>query len=116
MLFQVDLDRVDFLQLFHSTVDRFRWRSFAHCLMGTHYHVILEASREDLSNGMQWLNGNYARRFNRRHGYRGHVFEDRFSSFVLRDEQHFHAAVAYVRENPVRAGLCSAPGDWPWSG
>ena len=84
--------------------------------MGTHYHIVLEAPREALSDGMQWLNGNYARRFNHRHGYRGHVFEERFASFVLRDEQHFHAAIAYVRDNPVRAGLCRRAEDWPWSG
>jgi putative transposase len=65
---------------------------------------------------MQHLNGSYARRFNRRHGFRGHVFEDRFASWVLRDERHFHATLAYVRENPVRAGLCRHADDWPWSG
>jgi REP element-mobilizing transposase RayT len=55
-------------------------------------------------------------RFNRRHGRRGHLFGDRFSSYVLRDERHLAAAVEYVLQNPVRAGLCDQARDWRWSG
>jgi len=116
ILFVDDLDRIDFLQLLRSTKKRFEWRCLAHCLLGTHYHLIVEASRENLSAGMQRLNGVYARRFNRRHGYRGHVFEDRFASFVIEDEPHLQAAVTYVHQNPVRAGLCKRAEDWRWSG
>jgi REP element-mobilizing transposase RayT len=116
MVFVDDLDRIDFLQLLRTTRKRFEWRCLAHCLLGTHYHLIIEASQENLSSGMQRLNGVYARRFNRRHGYRGHVFEDRFASFVIEDEPHLQAAVAYVHQNPVRAGLCNRAEEWRWSG
>jgi putative transposase len=114
-LFVDDLDRLDFLQLLRSTVELFDWRCHAHYLLGTHYHLVLEASREQLSEGMRRLNGDYARRFNKRHGRRGHLFEERFSSFVLRDERHLRAAVEYVLQNPVKAGLCAHAGDWQWS-
>jgi REP element-mobilizing transposase RayT len=114
-LFVDDVDRLDFLQLLRSTVDFFDWRCHAHCLMGTHYHLVVEAARTQLSDGMRRLNGDYARRFNRRHGRRGHLFEERFSSFVLRDERHLDAAVAYVLQNPVRAGFCERASDWQWS-
>jgi REP element-mobilizing transposase RayT len=80
--------------------------------MGTHYHLIVEAARERLSDGMRRLNGVYALRFNRRHGLKGHLFEARFSSFVLRDNQHLTAAVDYVLQNPVQAGLCREAVDW----
>jgi REP element-mobilizing transposase RayT len=70
MIFVDDLDRVDFLHLLQTTTEGFGWRRLAHCLMGTHYHVVFESSRANLSDGMQRLNGMYARRFNRRHGFR----------------------------------------------
>jgi putative transposase len=114
-IFLEDVDRLDFLDLLSSVVDEFGWRAHAHCLMGTHYHLIVEASQARLSDGMQRLNGVYAIRFNRRYGLKGHLFEGRFTSYVLRDEQHFAAAIRYVLENPVRAGLCEAPGDWRWA-
>ena len=65
---------------------------------------------------MHRLNGVYALRFNRRYGLRGHLFETRFSSWVIRDEEHLNAAIEYVLGNPVRAGLCREPREWRWSG
>jgi REP element-mobilizing transposase RayT len=115
VLFEDDLDRIDFLQLLRSTATLFEWRCYAHCLMGTHYHLVLDVSHERLSDGMRRLNGDYARRFNKRHGRRGHLFAERFSSYVLRDERHLEVAVHYVLQNPVRAGLCTQAGDWQWA-
>lgn len=65
---------------------------------------------------MHWLNGAYARRFNRRHARRGHLFAERFSAYLVESDRHFEAACRYVIENPVRAGLCPSVGDWLWSG
>jgi putative transposase len=115
-IFVVELDRVEFLGLLRTSARRFDWGCHAYCLMGTHYHLILEASREALSRGMQRLNGVYAQRFNYRHRRRGRLFEGRFSAYGLRDDRHFEAALQYVIDNPVRAGLCVEPAEWPWSG
>ena len=105
-----------FLGLFGSTARRHGWTLYAFCLMGNHYHLVLEATREALSDGAQWLNGVYAQDFNRRHGRWGHLFGARFASWVIETEEHLYAACRYVVENPVRAGLCASPEDWPWSG
>jgi putative transposase len=115
LIFLVDLDRLDFLDLLDSTTGQFGWRAHAHCLLGTHYHLILEATRESLSAGMQRLNGVYALRFNRRHARKGHLFAERYSSYVLRDDRHLEAALEYVLQNPVKAGLCDEARDWKWA-
>lgn len=83
--------------------------------MPNHYHVIVAATRADLSHGMQRLNGCYAQRFNLRYDRVGHLFQNRYSSYVIEDENHFERAVAYVRANPVEAGLCERIEDWPWT-
>jgi REP element-mobilizing transposase RayT len=95
--------------------ERFAWVCHVICLMSTHYHAIVEAPQPRISGGMQRLNGTYARRFNRRHERRGHLFESRFVSWVVRDERHLALACRYVLNNPVRADLCRTPEDWPWS-
>jgi REP element-mobilizing transposase RayT len=82
---------------------------------GTNYHLVLAATRPRLSDGMRRLNGDYARRFNKRHGRRGHLFDERFSSFAVEDERHLEAAIHYVLQNPVRAGLCDEARDWTWA-
>ena len=57
----------------------------------------------------------HARTFNHRHGRRGHLFEERYGSALLRSEEHLLSAARYIALNPVRAGLCHDPADWPWS-
>ena len=116
MIVDDDDDRRSFMDTFSRAAADHEVRVYSCCLMGTHYHLVIEASREHLSDGMRQLNGDYARRFNQRHGARGHLFAERFSSWVITDEDHLHKTLNYVRENPVRARLCARPEDWPWSG
>jgi REP element-mobilizing transposase RayT len=84
--------------------------------MGTHYHVVLRSTMPSLAAGMHWLNGVYAQRFNRRYERYGHLFAGRYGSRVIEDEEYLARACEYVLLNPVRAGLCGAAADWPWSG
>ena len=63
---------------------------------------------------MHRLNTSYAQRFNRRHGRRGHLFESRFSAWVIRDDAHLEATCRYVLDNPARAGLDTSE-PWPWA-
>ena len=83
--------------------------------MGTHYHLVVDAGRTDLSNGLHRLNWRYARYFNGRYGLHGHLFADRFSARLIEDETYLYAACGYVILNPVKAGLCERASDWPWS-
>jgi len=94
---------------------RFDWTIHAYCLLPNHYHLIVETTRAELSNGMQRLNGLYAQHFNHRHDRVGHLFQNRFSSYVIESEEHFEQALAYVRANPIEAGLCERVEDWPWA-
>jgi REP element-mobilizing transposase RayT len=114
-LYRDETDRATFVDLLRRTSGRFGWTCHALCLMSTHYHVVLESSCARLSAGMEQLNWQYARYFNTRHGFFGHVFAERFSARWIDDEQYLFEACAYVTLNPVRAGLCSYAEDWPWS-
>ena len=112
-LFVHDIDRLDFLSLYETAARKASWRCHVWCLMDTHYHFVLETSMSALSHAMHCLNTAYAQRFNRRHDRRGHLFESRFSSWVVRDERHLEATCQYVFDNPERAGLDTS---WPWRG
>jgi REP-associated tyrosine transposase len=115
-LFVDESDRFDFVAQLRTTATGFLWVCHAYCLMTTHYHLLLETSQESLSRGMHRLNGLYAQGFNMRHERKGHVFEERFSAYVIVDERHLAATRRYILDNPVRAGLCEYAADWPWSG
>lgn len=104
-----------FLELLDPVARRFRWSFHALCLMSTHYHLVLSTTRALLSQGMHRLNGMYADAFNDKYGRWGHVFGDRFSCRLVEEERYLEALCRYVLRNPVEAGLCETPADWPWS-
>ncbi len=83
--------------------------------MPNHFHVVIQLTLETLSKGMQWLNGKYARAFNRRHGYVGHLFQGRFDAQLVDKNVYFLELLRYVVLNPVRAGIVARPGDYLWS-
>jgi REP element-mobilizing transposase RayT len=114
-LFEDDDDRRRFLELLAESVERYDWRCHALCLMGTHYHLVVEARRDALSAGIQRLHCRYAVHFNKKRGLFGHVFASRFSARVIASERYLQDACTYVLLNPVRAGLCHRLDEWPWS-
>ena len=88
---------------------------WAWCLMPNHVHLIVVPERLDsLSALFAQSHRKYTRYINFRHGWRGHLWQERFHSCVM-DELHLLAAVRYIEMNPVAAGLCQQPEDWPWS-
>jgi len=114
-LFQDDVDRMDFNRQLGNLAKRPKWACLAACLMTTHYHLLVEVQDESLPIGVQQLNSRYAQRFNARHALRGHVFASRYWSRLIESEEHLLTAFRYLARNPVAAGLCDGPADWPWS-
>lgn len=83
--------------------------------MTNHYHVLVETPDYSLPNGMHRLNLSYAQSFNRRHKTTGHVFEAPYHSVPVTRDSHALLAIRYIARNPVEAGLCRSPEEWPWS-
>ena len=115
-IYRDDHDRALFIRLLRLVLLRLRLECEVFCLMNTHYHAVLFGRRVDLSAAMHRLNGRYATAFNERYTRRGHLFADRFSSWLIETDEHLVATIRYVLANPVRAGLCAGPDDWRWSG
>ena len=83
--------------------------------MPSHVHLVVVPETEGgLCNLFRKAHRDYTRRINFREGWRGHLWQERFHSFVM-DENYLLATVRYVELNPVRAGLCRCAEDWPWS-
>jgi hypothetical protein len=69
-----------FLKLLQTTIQRMNWICHAYCLMGNHYHLLIEIPEGILSRGMAWLNSVYTQKFNRKYDTFGHLFQGRFKS------------------------------------
>ena len=114
-IFFDDEDRRSFLTILESVVDRFNWLCHAYCLMGNHYHLLIETPDGNLSRGMRQLNGVYTQKVNRRYSRVGHLFQGRFKSILVDKESYLLELARYVVLNPVRAKLVTDPKDWEWS-
>lgn len=88
---------------------------WAYCLMPNHIHLVaVPSSLDGLACALGYAHRRYAMHVNQREGWSGHLWQERFASFVM-DESYLMAAVRYVELNPVRAGLVEQPEDYPWS-
>ena len=88
----------------------------AYVLMGNHVHLIATPQRTDaLARVMQAVGRTYVRRFNRRHGRTGTLWEGRYRASIIQDDHYLLACQRYVELNPVRAGLVARPEDYRWS-
>jgi hypothetical protein len=83
--------------------------------MDNHVHLVVETPEGDLGEGMQFLHGLYAQDFNERRRRVGHLFQGRYGARLLDTDEALWGAISYVVRNPVEAGLCRRPEDWPWS-
>jgi len=114
-IFEDDDDCARFLIVLASTVARYRVLCHAYCLMGNHYHLLVQTPEPNLSVVMRQLNGVYTQRFNRRHERCGHVLQGRFRAQLVDGDAYLREVCRYIVLNPVRAGLVAHPGEWRWS-
>ena len=115
MIVDNDADRQTFMDTFGEAAADCQVRIYACCLMGTHYHALLDTPRGNLSAFVRAVNSGYSKAFNRRHNRVGHTFEQRFNSVLVQREKYLRRVARYIALNPVRARLCFDATAWRWS-
>ena len=114
-IFIDDRDRSSMLSIVAQTLKACDAHAFAYCLMGNHYHFVLQTRCANLAVLMRRVNSRYSLTFNRRHGQAGHVFEGRYTALHVDRDAYLLEVCRYVDLNPVRAGLVELPEQWNWS-
>ncbi len=112
------------LQIF----DGERYRLIAWCIMPNHVHVLIEPtiSLPNILQSWKSFTGSWAISHNAELGLgvpipratgatKNQFWMREYWDRYIRDEKHFHTTVNYIHNNPVKAGLCAAVHDWPWS-
>jgi len=114
-IFHSDHDRNPYLQFIKEESQRFEMDILAWCLMTNHVHFIAVPHAEiSFAKGFGEAHKRYTRMKNFRDNVRGYLFQGRFGSCVL-DEHHLLAAVRYVENNPVAAGMAKHAWEYRWS-
>ena len=113
--FFTDDDYRHYIALVSESARQTETEIWSYCLMPNHVHLVMVPSTEDgLRATLGEAHRHYTRHINFRQGWRGHLWQERFHSFLM-DEDYLLATVRYVERNPVAARLCRHPAEWPWS-
>ena len=91
------------------------YKIYAYCLMGNHIHILLKAEKEGLEQIMKRIGGSYVYWYNWKYYRRGHLFQERFKSEPIFDEEHFATVLRYIHQNPGKAGLCKNLDEYKFS-
>ena len=115
-VFTEDGDREAFLQALGRTQDRYPFKLFGYCLMTNHFHLLLQPGPgQSISRILQSLTVAHTWRYHKRHRSSGHVWQGRFKSPVIQDDEHLLIVLRYIEANPVRASMVADPADYQWS-
>jgi putative transposase len=114
-VFLAPADYERYLELLGDYGERHGLTVLGWCLMANHVHlVVVPPGAEALGLALRAVHMRYAQAVNRRQGWVGHLWQNRFCSCPL-DDAHCWTALRYVEQNPVRAGLVERAEDYPWS-
>lgn len=115
VLFETSSDYLQYLAWLKEYSEKYSFRVWAYCIMNNHVHFVGVPMEDDsLARTFNTLHQRYSLCFNKKRDVRGHLWQGRFYSCVL-DERHLYAAIRYVENNPVTAGIVPKAHDYQWS-
>ena len=116
IIFSDDEDCCRFLDTVGRVKEQSVFKLYAYCLMGNHIHLLLEESSEPLETIFKRIGTSYVYYYNWKYELHGHLFQDRFRSECVENDAYFLDVLRYICQNPVKAGLCNFPFEYPWLG
>ncbi|MEO6436688.1 MAG: transposase, partial [Tepidisphaeraceae bacterium] len=114
-IFEKDADYEAFERVLVESVERTQTRLLAYCVMPNHWHLVVWPREEgELSRFTGWLTLTHTQRW---HAHRqstgsGHLYQGRFKSFAIQEDDHFHTVCRYVERNALRANLVRRAEGW----
>ncbi len=117
-IFETTKDYAAFEDVLEEARDQVMMRVLSFCLMPNHWHLVLWPVHDgDLSEYMRWLTNTHTRRWHLAHRSvgTGPLYQGRFKSFPIQDDEHFTTVCRYVERNALRGDLVGRAEDWRWS-
>ncbi len=114
-IFEDAEDRAKFLQTLNHYKTISEYKLFAYCLMSNHIHLLIKVEKENLELVLKRIAGSYVYWYNWKYKRSGHLFQDRFKSEPVDDDDYFLTVLRYIHQNPVKAGLCKNIADYQYS-
>ncbi|MEF9941736.1 MAG: transposase [Lachnospiraceae bacterium] len=114
-IFQQDREKKRFLKLMQVYIGEFNIELYGFCVMPNHVHLLLKSELSELSIFLAKVLASYAHYYNYKHKRIGYVFQDRYKSQCVENEEYFWHCLRYIHLNPVKAKLISNIDQYPYS-
>lgn len=88
---------------------------YAYCLMSNHIHLLIKEKDEPIGMVMKRITSSYVYYFNHKYDRVGHLFQERFKSQPVEDEDYFITLLRYIHQNPVKANMVDGVDQYRWS-
>ncbi len=114
-VFTDERDYEMFLKIVCKACRAYRVVLHDYCLMSNHFHLLIETSRENLSDVMKQINGNYAIYANKKQKRSGHFWQGRYYSRYINSDEYYYTLIRYIEQNPVEAGIVKSVVEYPYT-
>ncbi len=114
-IFKDDEDYERLIQTLGEYKEVCGYEIYAYCLMTNHIHLLIKEGREDLGIVFRRIGASYVYWYNWKYGRSGHLFQDRYKSEPVENEQYFLTVLRYIHQNPIKAGIENDIAKYPWS-
>lgn len=115
VIFEEDEDCDKFLETLEKYKAVSGYRIYAYCLMSNHIHILLKVEKEDLEQIMKRIAGSYVYWYNWKYYRKGHLFQDRFKSEPVEDDEYFLTVMRYIHQNPVKSEIVNSVSEYKYS-
>jgi putative transposase len=118
-IFRKDADYQAFERILAEALEHVAgMRLLAYCLMPNHWHLVVWPRHDgELSDFGHWLTLTHTQRWHAHYHNvgGGHLYQGRFKSFPVQEDEHLLTLLRYVERNALRAGLVKQAEDWQWN-
>ena len=114
-IYMDDADRMQFLEILQESAEVYSFEVYSYVPMDNHYHLLIKTSELNLSLLMRQINSRYSMYFNRKYKRVGPLWQGRFKSWYVYDEQYLKSLVKYIEFNPIKANMVKSVGEFDWA-
>ncbi len=115
VIFEEPADYYKFLSVMDYCKKKYGFSLHAYCLMSNHVHLLMTIDLDLMSSVFQSFGSIFVKWYNMKYRRTGYLFQDRFSSFPVNTLSYFLNSIQYIHDNPMKAGACRFPTEYPWS-
>lgn len=114
-IFEEPEDYEKFIQIIKDCKAISGFKIFAYCLMGNHIHLLIMPETEPIEQIFKRIGGRFVYWYNIKYQRTGHLFQDRYKSEPVENDEYLLTVIRYIHQNPIKAGICKKLEDYNYS-